>query len=98
MLRRAIHVGVTLNLLGLLSGLLAAQQIIGGLAIKVLTTTGRTVLMDTGSSLQPLDVLIVQANTNSLLSQFCSLASLLYMAQKQLPKLDPPSSDDAPRK
>ena len=99
MLRRAIRVGATLNMFGLLCTLLAAQEIVGTLAIKVLTAN-RSNVFSAGAmavlppeGLQPLDVLVVQANTNSLLSQFCSLASLLYMT-KEVGKLDPPSTDD----
>lgn len=99
MLRRAIRVGATINLLGLLCNLMAAEQIIGSLAIKVLTTAraANILMMPTsGMELQPLDVLIVQANTNSLLSQFCSLVSLLALAHR-VDLLDPPSTDEAPR-
>jgi hypothetical protein len=88
MLRRAVRVGVLLNLVGLLCNLLAAQEIIGGLALKVLTQ--RQSLLDGG--LQPLDVLVVQANANSLLSHYISLACLLYLTQ-QITRLDPPSRD-----
>lgn len=99
MLRRAVTVGVTLNCVGLLLHLLAAQQIIGSLAVKVLTRGSAGLLYDpTGgaaaSTLQPLDVLVVQANTNALLSQFTSLVSLLLVT-KQVSKLDPrPAADD----
>ena len=95
MLRRAIQVGVTLNLAGLLVHLLAAEEIVGSLAIQVLTTRGAweggmPYPGGGGSYLQPLDVLIVQANTNALLSHFCSLVSLLFLTKK-VKKLDPPS-------
>lgn len=102
MLRRAIRVGVTLNLLGLLCNLVAAEEIIGSLAIKVLTSN-RSILAAGGASLlapeglQPLDVLVVQANTNSLLSQFCSLVSLLYLT-RNVETLDPPSTEESQRK
>lgn len=90
MLRRAVTIGTMLNLVGLLLNLLAAQEIIGGLAIKVLTQ--KQSLLDGSSGLQPLDVLVVQANANSLLSHYISLACLLYLT-KQIAKLDPPSRD-----
>ena len=102
MLRRAIRVGVTINLLGLLCNLVAAEEIIGSLAIKVLTNN-RSIFAAGGASLlapeglQPLDVLVVQANTNSLLSQFCSLASLLYLTYN-VQTLDPPSTEGNQRK
>jgi len=91
MLRRAVRVGVTLNLVGLLVNLLAAEEIVGSLAIQVLTTSSRGgPMMYLDGMVQPLDILVVQANTNSLLSHFCSLASLLFLT-RQIDKLDPPS-------
>lgn len=93
MLLRAVRVGISINLLGLLLHLLAAQQIIGSLAIQVLSNSN---LLQGG--LQPLDVLIVQANTNALLSQYCSLVSLLYVTQTVLPKLGLMSNGDAGQK
>ena len=93
MLRKDINVGVTLNLLGMLCTILGAEQIVGALAIKVLTTASyRATLLDVGSSgmLQPLDILVVQANTNTLFSHFCSIAAFLYLT-RQVDKLDPPS-------
>lgn len=90
MLRRAVRVGVTINLVGLLVHLLAAEEIVGSLAIQVLTLSSSTRIGGFPEGMiQPLDVLVVQANTNSLLSHFCSLASLLFFTQ-QIDKLDPP--------
>jgi Protein of unknown function (DUF3611) len=107
LLRRAIRVGVLLNLAGLLLHLLAAEQIVGALAIKVLTmprSTATYLLGGAGGaaaalegSLQPLDILIVQANTNSLLSHFCSLVLLLGLVDP-LHKLDPPSTPEDRRR
>jgi hypothetical protein len=95
MLRKSITVGVTLNLFGMLTSLISAEQIVGALAIKVLTSaparTTMAVLESSSAYLQPLDILVVQANTNTLFSHFSSLAALLYMT-KSLAKLDPPSS------
>jgi Protein of unknown function (DUF3611) len=108
MVRRAIRVGVLINLCGLLCHLLAAQQIVGSLAIKVLTRGGGLggggagLLMGPAAAslldgaVQPLDILIVQANANQLLAQFCSLVSLLYMTGN-VEKLDPPSTEESPR-
>ena len=99
MLRRSIRVGVTLNLVGMLITLLGAEQIIGGLAVKVLTLQGALVT-NSGtlpSTLQPLDILIVQANTNTLLSHFCSIAGFLWLTN-YVHKLDPPSVEGDARK
>ena len=93
MLRKDINVGVTLNLLGMFCTILGAEQIVGALAIKVLTTASyRATLLDASPSgmLQPLDILVVQANTNTLFSHFCSIAAFLYLT-KLIDMLDPPS-------
>eukprot|EP00977_Amphora_coffeiformis_P008299 scaffold1878_cov170-Amphora_coffeaeformis.AAC.12 len=100
LVRRAVQVQVSINLLGLFGTLLAAEEIVGSLAIKVLTTFG------VGASnmynaplmgLQPLDILVVQANTNSLFAQFISLATSLFLTE-QIRSLDPPSTLEEPRK
>ncbi|KAG7365451.1 DUF3611 domain containing protein [Nitzschia inconspicua] len=101
MIRKDIHVGTILNLLGMAFALLGAEQIVGGLAIKVLTTTtSATPAVYQGaqavSLLQPLDILVVQANTNTLFSHFCSLIAFLWLG-RSIDKLDPPSRDDSPR-
>ena len=90
LLRRAIRVQVSLNLVGLFLTLLAAEEIVGSLALKVLTagsTFGNVYGAAAGATtpvgfVQPLDVLIVQANTNILLSHFASLTCSLYLADR----------------
>ena len=95
MIRRAITIGVIINCVGLLCNLLAAQQIVGLFAIKVFTsgTSNRATAFTTTSALfndnalQPLDILIIQANTNVLLSQYISLIALLSLIPTILHKL-----------
>ena len=84
--------GCTINLAGMFATLLGAEQIVGALAIKVLTQSGIQVTAygQMPAQLQPLDILIVQANTNTLLSHFCSLVGFLWMV-RFIHKLDPPS-------
>ena len=102
LLRRAVKVQVNLNLLGLLVTLLAAEEIVGSLAIKVLTTfgigsAGATLYSAPLMGLQPLDILVVQANTNTLLAQFISLSTSLALTDS-VRKLDPPSTLESPRR
>jgi hypothetical protein len=100
MIRRAISVGVTLNLLGMTLALIGAEQIVGNLAVKVLTQQGILGGIDRAAAiqtLQPLDILVVQGNTNTLLSHFCSLVALLYQT-KLVRHLDPPSTEGDERK
>lgn len=79
--------------------LIGAEQIVGVLAAKALTTQGASFGLNapstayTTQALQPIDILVVQANTNTLFSHFISLISCLYLT-KSVKKLDPPSVED----
>jgi hypothetical protein len=102
MLRKSITVGTCLNLMGMALAILGAEQIVGGLAIKVLTTSTTAPAVYQGSQaanlLQPLDILVVQANTNTLFSHFCSVVAYLFLG-RSIGQLDPPSveNDERPR-
>ena len=106
LLRRLIIVGATVNLLGMLTTLLGAEAIVGSLAARVLTSQGvATPFLGAGGAaaaavatqvLQPLDILVVQANTNTLLSHFLSLTSVLYLT-RWVDRLDPPSTEEKSR-
>lgn len=98
LLRRVIKVGVTLNLIGLLTSVLGAQYIVGTLVAKSMQSFGGFGGFGGGGviasqTLQPLDVLVVQANTNVLSSHFVSLACLLWLT-RMVDRLDPPSLDE----
>lgn len=98
--RRAITVGTTINLLGMGSTIIGALQIIGVLTAKALSfsnTLNLNGVAGSVQSLQPLDILVVQANTNTMLSHFCSLTLMLYWGQKWILKLDPPSDPSIER-
>jgi hypothetical protein len=102
MIRKDVSFGVIVNLLGAASALIGLEQVIGGLAVKVLTTTATTtsaVYAAAGSSalLQPLDILVVQANTNLMFSHFASLVANLIMGRSVV-RLDPPSTESDDRK
>ena len=95
LLRRVIRVGVTLNLAGLLLSVLGSQYIVGTLVAK--SMSGFVGLGGGGGvvsqTLQPLDVLVVQANVNVLSSHFVSIACLLWLS-RMVDLLDPPSLED----
>ncbi|KAL3809189.1 hypothetical protein ACHAXA_000708 [Cyclostephanos tholiformis] len=95
LLRRTVSVGTGLNLVGLLTSVLGAQVIVGTLAAKSMQifVGGVAGGIIGGQTLQPLDVLIVQANTNILSSHFVSLACLLWL-NRMIDLLDPPSLED----
>ncbi|KAL7439879.1 hypothetical protein ACHAXH_006526 [Discostella pseudostelligera] len=94
LLRSTIKFGVSINLFGLLTSVLGAQYIIGTLVAKSMQSfvgLGGSVI--TSQTLQPLDVLVVQANTNVLSSHFVSLVCLLWLT-RMVDLLDPPSLEE----
>lgn len=97
LLRRVITVGCTLNLIGLLTSLLGAQYIVGTLVAKAMQNVvgfgGNMGGLVASQTLQPLDVLVVQANTNVLTSHFMSLACFLWLT-RMVDLLDPPSLEE----
>ena len=96
LMRRVITVGCTLNLVGLLTSLLGAQYIVGTLVAKAMQNVvglGANMGAISSQTLQPLDVLVVQANTNVLTSHFVSLACLLWLT-RMVDLLDPPSLEE----
>lgn len=93
--RRAVTIGTTINLMGMGFTLLGALQIIGVLTAKALSFPNAlnvNGVAGTIQTLQPLDILVVQANTNTMLSHFCSMSLMLLWGQRWILKLDPPSS------
>mmetsp|Transcript_17162 Transcript_17162/g.25419 ORF Transcript_17162/g.25419 Transcript_17162/m.25419 type:complete len:267 (+) Transcript_17162:46-846(+) len=98
LLRRVIKVGASINLIGLFTSIFGAQFIIGTLVAKSMqNAVGFGVGIGGGvvsaQTLQPLDLLVVQANTNMLTSHFVSLACLLWLT-RMVDKLDPPSLEE----
>lgn len=95
LLRRAVNVQVGINVLGMFVTLLGAEQIVGLLAAKSLTSSqallggGNALASAYGQVLQPLDILVVQANTNTLFSHFVSLASKLWFMRYVIEELEP---------
>jgi len=104
LVRRAIKVGAALNMTGMLVTLVGAFVIVGELATKVLTSQGFGPFGAAGvaavgaaaQTVQPLDVLIVQGNFNTLLSHFSGLFFSLFLT-RFVDRLDPPSTEDDPR-
>ena len=70
-----VRLGLALNVAGIALCLLGAEAIVGTLAAKAFTQNSGLIVGGVGAScpIQALDVLIVQANTNTLASNFISL-------------------------
>jgi hypothetical protein len=86
--RRYFRIAIIISLLGMLTSLLGAEQIVGVLASKVLNSQGfgsaLIANIDSQNSLQALDIFLVQANTNVLVAHFAPLILFLF-TQTQLP-------------
>jgi len=95
-LRRLSKISVTVSLLGMVLTLFAAEQIVGTLASKVLSSQGLVPTLAIGTQLnqiQALDIFLVQANTNILVAHYVPLVAYLWL-QTQLP---PPPSQSPPQ-
>ncbi len=76
---RVIWVGAGGNLGGMLLTLLGAEAIVGGLLAKLSQSQG--VLSDL-SRVQFLDILVVQANINTILAQFVGVSAALWLLNR----------------
>jgi len=93
-----------INMMGIATTLIGAEQIVGVLFAKVLSLGNGAGAMIGGGGLgavasqtiQPLDILIVQANTNTLLSHYIALAVSFWLS-RWIKRLDPPSTAEDPR-
>ncbi|EOD28271.1 hypothetical protein EMIHUDRAFT_234877 [Emiliania huxleyi CCMP1516] len=78
---RALYVGTALNLVGIGIAIVGAEAIVGNLAAKALTQ-GSAVVLDgraAAATVQALDVLIVQANTNTIAACFFGLLTSMRL-------------------
>lgn len=85
-LRKYCQTAVGLSLAGIFTNIIGAEQIAGTLASKVLssqTIGGLLATNQIANAFQPLDIFLVQANTNVLVSHFASLLCYILL-QTQL--------------
>uniref|UniRef100_A0A7S3XU13 Uncharacterized protein n=1 Tax=Heterosigma akashiwo TaxID=2829 RepID=A0A7S3XU13_HETAK len=92
MLRR-LQFGQFVNILGMAVALTGAEQIVGTLVAKVLSAQGLSPFLGGAAvgyaagqplvlpqgAVQALDIFVVQANTNSVVSHLCGLLTVLYL-------------------
>ena len=76
--RGSLRNGMLLNLVGMGFSLMGTYAIVGTLAAKALTQSA-TVVIGTAAPVQALDLLIVQANTNTLAAHFVGLCASLRL-------------------
>mmetsp|Transcript_17375 Transcript_17375/g.25762 ORF Transcript_17375/g.25762 Transcript_17375/m.25762 type:complete len:275 (-) Transcript_17375:62-886(-) len=85
---RTLKIGAWINLVGMLFSLIGAEQIVGTLVAKILYVGGVgsgqvvTNAIPSTQQIRALDIFVIQANTNSLLSHYVSLAFNLFLVLK----------------
>mmetsp|Transcript_7953 Transcript_7953/g.11887 ORF Transcript_7953/g.11887 Transcript_7953/m.11887 type:complete len:272 (+) Transcript_7953:14-829(+) len=95
-LKRLSKYSVLISIFGMFFTLLGAEQIVGTLASKVLSSQNFTpIIASTAQGVQALDIFLIQANTNALVAHFASLVCYLYL-QTQLPRVKFISNDPTP--
>lgn len=89
------NTGILINLASMGCSLFGAEAIVGTLAAKALTQSQPAVLGVGASPVQALDMLIVQANTNTLLAQFAALTANLWLRGRATKCAEAPSKEPA---
>lgn len=82
---QVVRLGIIVNLAGMLVTILGAQAIVGTLLTKALTLpqfTGVVTQLDPSKVIQPLDIFVVQANTNTLLGHFAGLVGSIWLLNR----------------
>jgi hypothetical protein len=93
-LTKSFNSCTAINLIGMAFALVSAEQVVGLLIARALSLQGLQSAVGSVAqygiplqAIRPLDVFVVQANTNTLASHFISLASTLWLKRRLLPQL-----------
>jgi hypothetical protein len=78
---QSLRTGLVINLVGMLLTLLGGQAIIGSLLAKSLSQPqGNAIFAERlAQFVQPLDIFVVQANTNTILAHFVGVVATLWL-------------------
>ncbi|MGB7441487.1 MAG: DUF3611 family protein [Coleofasciculaceae cyanobacterium] len=74
---KVIRLGLIVNLVGMLFTILGAQAVIGIIIGTSLSQQG--VILDAAQRVQPLDLLVVQANINTITAHFVGIAASIWL-------------------
>jgi hypothetical protein len=80
-----IRTGLVVNLVGMFLSILGAEALAGIVLLKILTLPQGSVAFGTQNLSQfvnPVDLIIVQANTNSIMAHFAGIACSLWLLQR----------------
>ncbi|MGY6530555.1 MAG: DUF3611 family protein [Cyanobacterium sp.] len=77
-----IRVGLVLNLVGMLFGIIGAQTLVGISLAKLLTLSPQLIGPNPEQFINSLDMLIIQANTNTIGAHFAGIATSLFLLNR----------------
>ncbi|MEO1428017.1 MAG: DUF3611 family protein [Cyanobacteria bacterium J06633_8] len=78
---KTLQLALTVNLVGMLLTLLGAQAIVGSLVVKAAQQAG-VPFQNTNSFINAQDMLVVQANTNTITAHFVGLAASIWLLNR----------------
>jgi amino acid transporter len=83
MVIQALVMGLTVNLVGMFITILGGEALIGALFAKALSQpqSGAAFYERITQAIQPIDILIVQANTNTILAHFIGILASLWLVR-----------------
>lgn len=76
---QALNIGLMINLVGLLLTVLGAQATVGSLVAKSARSIGNIFAGGFQSFITPIDLFVVQANTNTIMAHFIGVAATLWI-------------------
>jgi len=77
-----IRVGLVMNLVGMLFAILGAEALVGLTLAKLLTLAPQLIGPNTQQYVNSLDVLIIQANTNTIAAHFSGIVTSLILLNR----------------
>ncbi|AFZ48748.1 hypothetical protein Cyast_2806 [Cyanobacterium stanieri PCC 7202] len=77
-----IRVGLILNLIGMLLAIFGAQTLVGLALAKLLNLAPQLITSDPQQFVNSLDMLIIQANTNTIAAHFAGIATSLVLLNR----------------
>ncbi|MEM9265028.1 MAG: DUF3611 family protein [Cyanobacteria bacterium P01_F01_bin.13] len=79
---KMITTGLTISVLGMFFGLLGSGGVVGALMLKVISQPQSNIaLTDPTLAVEPLDVFLVQATVNTLISHFAGIVGSLWLSR-----------------
>ncbi|MBT9310643.1 DUF3611 family protein [Leptothoe kymatousa] len=80
---KIVATGLTISVLGMFFGLLGSGGVVGSLMLKVISQpqSGNIAVVNPTLAVEPLDVFLVQATINTLISHFAGIVGSLWLSR-----------------